>query len=47
MKSLIDLFHSIGASILSYNYIKDPQKDLKKIIFFISHSYFCMIQLIF
>ena len=40
MKSLIDLSHSIGASILSYNYIKYPQKDLKKIIFFTSHSYF-------
>ena len=40
MKSLIDFFHSIGASILSYNYIKYPQKDLKKIIFFTSHSYF-------
>lgn len=40
IRNYINFFHSLSASLLSYFYIINPDKTLKKTIFYISHTYF-------
>lgn len=40
MNSIINLIHSITASLLSYYYIQNPIINIKRLLFFISNTYF-------